>query len=436
MAEGAIDPGRPTAEAALSAFLHGRSDGDPGVKVVFDGGHRTVPPATTLERLLPLTAELGITRCANLTHLDRIGVPVASAVRPLARSGTVSLGKGASPEAAKAAALLAAAEAHHAERIRKPLRFASGSELQDEAGLADLAGLPMQAGAAYAPGDKRLWLEGRDLLADLPLWLPFEAVSADLTLPRPPGSGVFRPSRDGLAAGNHLLEALCAGLCEVVERDAALRWAGRAAAQRARSRLDLGSVAVEPCRAILDSILAAGLQVAAWEITSELGIAAFRCRIDEGGEAAEPARPPGVGTACHPDRGAALAAALLEAAAGRLAVLAGLRAAPEPDAGDDGEDDYKRRFAEAPDARHETFAQDVGHVLDRLQASGLRQVALVDLSAPGAPYAVVRVVVPGLALEGEAQRPIAGAAAPVAQPKPPGRRVVFRKPSVDSGVGS
>ena len=57
-----------------------------------------------------------------------------------------------------------------------------------------------------------------------PVWVPFELVSADYTLPLPPGSGCFQASTNGLASGNHPLEAVCHGLCEVMERDASTLW--------------------------------------------------------------------------------------------------------------------------------------------------------------------------------------------------------------------
>jgi YcaO-like protein with predicted kinase domain len=65
------------------------------------GTHRLVPPAETLARLRPLLPKLGITRVANVTGLDTIGIPVAMAVRPNSRSLSVSQGKGLDLDAAR-----------------------------------------------------------------------------------------------------------------------------------------------------------------------------------------------------------------------------------------------------------------------------------------------------------------------------------------------
>ena len=58
------------------------------------GTHRLVAPNATLERVRPFMAVMGITRVANVTGLDTIGIPVVMVVRPNSRSLAVSQGKG------------------------------------------------------------------------------------------------------------------------------------------------------------------------------------------------------------------------------------------------------------------------------------------------------------------------------------------------------
>jgi YcaO-like protein with predicted kinase domain len=53
-----------------------------------------------LDRLKPLLPEFGITRIADVTGLDTIGIPVMTVVRPVARSLSVSQGKGVTKELA------------------------------------------------------------------------------------------------------------------------------------------------------------------------------------------------------------------------------------------------------------------------------------------------------------------------------------------------
>ena len=75
-------------------------------KGYFSGTHRCVEPARTIERLRPMLKAMGITRIANITGLDRIGIPVVMVCRPNSRSVSVSQGKGLTLDAAKASGLM------------------------------------------------------------------------------------------------------------------------------------------------------------------------------------------------------------------------------------------------------------------------------------------------------------------------------------------
>src|SRR4051794_8815571 len=59
----------------------------------------------------------GVTRLADITGLDRIGVPVFHAVRPLSRALAVSQGKGFTSVAAQIGALMESVESAYAERF-------------------------------------------------------------------------------------------------------------------------------------------------------------------------------------------------------------------------------------------------------------------------------------------------------------------------------
>src|SRR5262245_21405550 len=79
------------------------------------GTHRLVAPGVTLARILPLLPALGITRYADVTGLDRLGVPTYCAIRPAAATLQVSNGKGLTHASAKVSALMEAIELQHAE---------------------------------------------------------------------------------------------------------------------------------------------------------------------------------------------------------------------------------------------------------------------------------------------------------------------------------
>jgi hypothetical protein len=64
-------------------------------KAHFSGAHRVREPAQTWDLVSPLMGDYGVTRVADVTGLDVIGIPVWMAVRPLAATLAVSQGKGA-----------------------------------------------------------------------------------------------------------------------------------------------------------------------------------------------------------------------------------------------------------------------------------------------------------------------------------------------------
>jgi ribosomal protein S12 methylthiotransferase accessory factor YcaO len=106
------------------------------------GTHRSVAPKLTVERIKPHLARMGITRVANITGLDRIGIPVVAVIRPNSRSISVSQGKGLNLDAATASALLASVESFHAERIRLPLLLGSDHDLRGSVRIMDTRDLP------------------------------------------------------------------------------------------------------------------------------------------------------------------------------------------------------------------------------------------------------------------------------------------------------
>ena len=138
--------------------------------------------AASMRLTAALLAELGVTRVARLTGLDRAGIPVATAVRPRGHVLQVCNGKGATIEDAERGAVLEAAELWAAERVDPAgLRFGSLRELRT-AGVeawdpADLG----SAGEAVAPElagpDVCLaWRAARELFTQREVWVPACAV--------------------------------------------------------------------------------------------------------------------------------------------------------------------------------------------------------------------------------------------------------------------
>lgn len=371
------------------------------------GTHRLISPVETVSRVRPLMPVMGITRIANVTGLDVVGLPVVMVCRPNARSIAVSQGKGLDLAAAKASGLMEAVETYHAETIQLPLKLGSFEELRYAHPMIDVSGLPMPVDSRYHDDLQILWIEGRELMTETPVWSPYETVHTNYTLPMPPGSGCFVANTNGLASGNHLLEAISHGICELVERDAVTLWKLRSEEARRATAIDLDTVNDEPCLDMLARFAAADIDVKVWDTTTDVGIASFFClamgRSDRFAD-------PEFGAGCHPAREVALLRALTEAAQSRTTYITGAR-------DDIGPDLYEpavrarrlrdcravinahppaRDFRRVPSWQADTFEEDVKEALRRLAAVGIDQVCVVDLTKPAFRIPVVRVVVPGL----------------------------------------
>src|SRR5687768_342387 len=128
----------------MATLLQARPD-HAGFKAYRHGTHLTVDSASKLAGVQLHLARMGIIRIANVTGLDRIGVPVVMVCRPNARSLAVSQGKGLTLDAAKASGVMEAVELYHAERIELPLKLGSARELAERHRLIELEALPQRA---------------------------------------------------------------------------------------------------------------------------------------------------------------------------------------------------------------------------------------------------------------------------------------------------
>jgi YcaO-like protein with predicted kinase domain len=392
--------------SSADVFRHALSD---SVPVGFRRGtHRVTGPEETLARIRPLAAAMGITRIGNITGLDDIGIPVAVSIRPRSRSIAVSLGKGLTLTQAKVSALMEGVENFHAEDLAGRCCWASAQAMVATGDAVD----PAQLCRTAAPLDDAApipWIEGYDLLRDAPCWVPAAVVHTDYVTPLA-GSACFQVGSNGLASGNHLLEALSAGICEVVERDAVSLWRTKALSARAAHWLQPTDIDDADCRTLLERFERSGMAVRLWSATTEIGIPVFICDIRPRASTDTPVRRRFRGAACHPAPAIALAGAMTEAAQVRLTYISGSR---NDLSAKDYDDPATAEFTEAlldvfcQQATPRSFANGLGSAetdlarvvrweLERLRAAGVTRVIAVDLTQPAFAIPVLRVVIPGL----------------------------------------
>ena len=182
---------------------------------------RTVSAQETLTRAARTAGGYGVTRLADITGLDRLGIPVYTAVVPKS-DDTISVynGKGVRPVDAKTGALMEAIERQTALRAVFPVVEGSFRKLRrGRTAVADPRSFNHQLRDNYDGARSYLWTEAYDLIANEPVLVPAGLVGYGPKYGKD-GSPFRLNSSNGLASGNCFEESVCHALCELIERDA------------------------------------------------------------------------------------------------------------------------------------------------------------------------------------------------------------------------
>jgi len=366
------------------------------------GTMRDCEPADTLARVRPLFPAFGITRVANVTGLDRIGIPVWICIRPDGRCLSVSQGKGVTDELAQVSAVMESIELYHAERAAEPCLTASYREARRRHRTVDPATLmPGVRGRRYHRTRPIAWARGRDLATGEPVLVPHAVVDANFSRPHA-DQGLFVVTTTGLASGNHRLEAVCHAVFEVVERDCEWRWESLGPAARRAREIAPDSIDSALLRGLLDRFEEAGIHARMWDMTSEVGIPAYHCTLGDPGALGGLELYYGAG--CHLSTEIALARALTEAAQSRLTFISGSRDDVFPSWYEPAPSVTRRRraapgrldFGARRSCAGSTFAADLDHARRRLGEAGFRRVVAVEHTRPEFGIPVIKVVIPGM----------------------------------------
>ncbi len=369
--------------------------------------HRAVPPEETLSRIESKMATAGITRVADITDLDRIGIPVFSSIRPTADDGAISVynGKGATPEEAGVSAMMEGIERYSAEVHDREMVTGRFSEL-DSCGNAlnpDELILPQSTD----PDQSIQWINGYDLVNDEEILVPASAVFHPLPLSKDHAT-LFRTNTNGLASGNELEEAIFHGLSEVIERDA---WSLVEASRNAGPNIispDNGMVGD-----LMDRFSDAEVSVQIRDMTSDIGIPTFAAVSDDLLLKDPALLTIGMGT--HTNAYVAMLRAITEVAQSRLTQIHGARedttvAEFRTKIGyertkrinrhwfgaSDGTGEGDRDFDSITSFESDDFLDDIGYMIRNLEGAGMDRAIVVDLTRSEIDVPVVRVIVPGL----------------------------------------
>ncbi|EMF02011.1 hypothetical protein H340_03279 [Streptomyces mobaraensis NBRC 13819 = DSM 40847] len=383
-------------------------------KVHFDGTHRVRRPEETWAVIDGRRSAFGVTRVADVTGLDRLGVPVVMAVRPAAKTLTVSQGKGTSLLLARISAVMESVELWHAEYAcpaaevtRVPAR-----ELELPYDVTDLQQHHGSLLGEHTPLD---WLTGKNAVTGARTFVPRSYVAMDYQVSDAWEPPLLHGSTNGLAGGNSYDEAVTHALYEVVERDCTAAIGSVPVTER--RHVDPASVDDPMCAGVLERMADAGAWVEIVDVPNRWGLPCFVTYVWS-----EDFPALAVGSGVHSSAAVALSRAVTESAQSRLTAIAGSRddladalfphepSVPgEPPVTAGEVVPWKDVSAAGPDFAEDT--EETRWLAERVLEVTGRPPVVVDLSTEE-DFSVVKVVAAGLEFDGrhEITRPLSAPA--------------------------
>ncbi len=379
-----------------------------------EGTQRVYDEATTLEKTKDQIKKIGVTRIADITNLDRLGIPIFSAIRPSAAKGAISIysGKGSTDQRARISAIMESFERCLAERpglnanvagnISAPALVESYVTARENHNVLNPKELLLPQ--PYIPQSLMEWVGAYDLMNKEEIFVSANAVYHPYDAPGQ-CQKFFPSNTNGLASGNVLEEAILHGLLEVIERDAI------STAQFSRS---LGKEIVlteedgylyELAKKFKD----AGIELKVWLVPTDTGIPTVIAATDDV-KLKDPALlVMGAGSHLKPE--IAVARAITEAAQSRVVQIQGAREDTDREGfirsvGYDRmkrlnwfwfEEGEKISLSDIQDLSGKSPAENIDVILEKLKGL-VERVLLIDLSREEVPVPVVRVIIPGFEL--------------------------------------
>jgi len=379
-----------------------------------EGTQRVYDEATTLENTKDQIKKIGVTRIADITNLDRLGIPIFSAIRPSAAPGAISIysGKGSTEQRARISAIMESFERCLAERpglnaniagdISAPALVESYLNTRENHTALDPGALLLSQ--PYNPSALLEWVGAYDLLNKEEIF-----VSANAVYHPYDGPGqcqkLFLSNTNGLASGNVLEEAILHGLLEVIERDAI---------STAQFTRDLGKEIVLTeedgyVYELAQKFKEAGIDLKVWLVPTDTGIPTIIAATDDV-KLKDPALlVMGAGSHLKPE--IAVARAITEAAQSRVVQIQGAREDTDREGiirsvGYDRmkrlnwfwfEEGEKISLSDVQDLSKKSPAENIDVILEKLKGLAER-VLVIDLSREEVAVPVVRVIIPGFEL--------------------------------------
>jgi ribosomal protein S12 methylthiotransferase accessory factor len=413
---------------------------------------RIKPVETTLEEIIPLCKEIGVTRISDITHMDKLKIPNYSAIMPGTEDSIwVYTGKGTTKPAGKASALMEAIERYSSlsANYSKPFIKGSYSQLSESFNrVLHPAEVVEPVNQACNDKDSLIdFLPGFDILKNEAILVPAQLALSRYSAKFPATNAFAYSHTSGLASGNVLEEAICHALCEVVERDAVsiadlcassipysiLHKIRRSLKDTANGihhladipenkfvddptiyqDVDISEVAedFEPIKFLVKRFEHVGIPLLIKDISpKDIGLPTFVASSMEWVSHDYGYFAKGYGT--HPDARVALTRAISESSQTRAVNIQGARDDLRKIQYEENDEIHKRKWqfmSRSPLNRKNTkefskiktyvnddILDDIKLILTHLKKSGLKRVIIVDLTNFNLNIPVVRAIVPGM----------------------------------------
>ncbi len=374
----------------------------------FKGTHRVIAPKKTVEINEDKLKTVGITRVADITDLDRIGMPVFTAIRPTAEDGAISIygGKGISKDHAKASAMMEGFERYSAEKQESDdTIFATPNEIGEKGEYIEpkSLNLPQKFEKADLGDTKFEWNLAHDIITGNDYYVLSNAVFHPYNHDSDVES-LFKSNTNGLASGNVLEEAILHGIFEVIERDA---WSIFEMTHKNYSQINIDSIESDLINEIIDKFESQGIKIKLMDFTADINIPTIAASADDTVTRDAGLLTLGIGT--HLDPEVAILRALTEVAQSRATQINGARedTVRADFAREAGYERMKRinkyyfrqeeeqiNLSDIENKSTTSIDEDIDIVKEELIANDIKHVLYTDLTRPEVDVSVVRVIIP------------------------------------------
>ena len=368
------------------------------------------PESTALQMAWEEGKKIGITRVADVTGFDRVGIPVYNSIKPTTNGSSVQHGKGRTRTASKISALMESFERYHSVNPDIDAFEATYDEVAAQMAVIPFERLLHIKGSLLRRDMPILWSVGWDIANNVKTAAPLATVelagkkSQDRTFK----TGHMQASSNGLSAGFHVLEAILQGLLEVIERDGITCHSYRSGALNLpvpEKWIEPESIPYPEVQDLFKQFLNTGIAPFLYDCSTDIDIPIYNCFLFD---VLYPdyMSVHGMGAGLHPRD--AMVRALTESAQSRVVFNAGSRdlffqeefeiSSRNRSSAIFSIAEKQKKYRFDPGVKFEQtpdYVKLINYCVDRLRAVGLNQVLVFPLTPDTNRIQVVRVLVPG-----------------------------------------